>query len=150
MKKYQFSIPDDKIVDYIISELKDEGEAFIMHCGKVLEFQYESATNQVDLYYDAELQRTFSHESEIEEFFKELEDAEQNKLPSTSWIIQFYDKDGDRVDEIHFNDEAQAREAFSLYDEPASAKMYSYIDLIERNWCNHSESIIDTLEFGEE
>ena len=75
MKKYSFTIPDDKIVDYIIRELKDEGEAFIMHCGKVLEFQYESATNQVDLYYDAELQRTFCHESEIEEFFKELEDA---------------------------------------------------------------------------
>lgn len=70
-------------------------------------------------------------------------------LDRYSWIIQFYDKDGDRVDEIHFNDEAQARNAFALYDEPASAELYSYVDLIKRDWYMRSEEIINTLEFGE-
>ena len=80
MGQFAFIVPDDKVVGYIIQNLKREGEAYIMHCGKVLEFVYDSATKEVEFSIDCVFQRTLQHDWEIEELIKELEEQANNKL----------------------------------------------------------------------
>lgn len=149
-KKFQFVIPNDKIVDYIIGELKEEGEAYIMHCGKVLEFQYESATDQVDLYIDTDLHCTFDHMSEIKDFIEEMEEREENKLPKVSWIVEFYGHDGELSEEYHFSGKLEAIKFFDSFKDPkCSADIYSAVKLIECTWekSEHTDKAIATITF---
>lgn len=146
-KKFQFVIPNDKLVDYIINELKEEGEAYIMHGGKVLEFQYESATDQVDLYIDTDLHCTFDHVSEIKDFIEEMEEREENKLPKVSWIVEFYRHDGELSEEYHFSGKLEAEKFLRSFDDPANGELYNAILLIEREWKTNNEIVIATIEF---
>lgn len=149
MGQFAFIVPDDKVVGYIIQNLKREGEAYIMHCGKVLEFVYDSATKEVEFSIDCVFQRTLQHDWEIEELIKELEEQANNKLSDESWIIEFIDRDNKLVEEQHYSSKAAAFEAFGHFRSPENGELYSRIDLIECNWVRRSEIILQNILFPE-
>ena len=68
-------------------------------------------------------------------------------MPTISYRLCFYHKDGTPTEEQCHNDAHAAWEAFRLFAEPDSFEMYTRIDLTEVNWEEHQDYPLAALEF---
>ena len=76
-----------------------------------------------------------------------MKNALKQELPTTTYELTFYDREGEVESIRQHTNEADARDALELFREPDSAELYSRITLTSYDWGTGTEQTLKTLEF---
>ena len=76
-----------------------------------------------------------------------MRNALNQELPTTTYELTFYDREGEVESIQEYTNEADAREAMDLFREPDSAELYSRIVLTAYDWGTGTEYTLKTLLF---
>ena len=71
-------------------------------------------------------------------------------LVAKSWMVRIVRRDGKPDEEQYCADEQEARQLMGNLDEPDNAEMYRSVALVCIDWCEHTEKVLDTIEYKEE
>ena len=69
------------------------------------------------------------------------------ELVANSWMVRIARRDGKPDEEFYFADEREARSLMDDLNDPDNADMYRSISLIRVDWHEHTEQVLDTIEF---
>ena len=76
-----------------------------------------------------------------------MKNAQNTELPTTTYELAFYDREGNEESVQQHTNEADARAAMELFNEPDSAELYSRITLSAYDWATGNERTLKTLTF---
>lgn len=76
-----------------------------------------------------------------------MKNARITALPTITFEITFFDLEGNEESVQQHTNEADARAALELFNEPDSAELYSRITLSSFNWSTGTERTMKTLTF---
>jgi hypothetical protein len=76
-----------------------------------------------------------------------MRNALNQELPTTTYELTFYDREGEVESIQEHTNEADARETMDLFREPDSAELYSRITLTAYDWTTGTETTLKTLVF---
>ena len=76
-----------------------------------------------------------------------MKTALNQELPTTTYELTFYDREGYEESVQQHTNEADARAALELFKEPESAELYSRITLVAYDWTSGTETTLKTLTF---
>ena len=65
-------------------------------------------------------------------------------------MVRIVRRDGKPDEEQYCADEQEARQLMGNLDEPDNAEMYRRVALVCIDWCEHTEKVLDTIEYKEE
>ena len=71
-------------------------------------------------------------------------------LVAKSWMVRIVRRDGKPDEEQYCADEQEARQLMGHLDEPDNAEMYRSVALVCIDWREHTEQVLDTIEYKEE
>jgi len=71
-------------------------------------------------------------------------------LVAKSWMVRIVQRDGKPDEEQYCADEQEARQLMGNLDEPDNAEMYRRVALVCIDWREHTEKVLDTIEYKEE
>ena len=69
------------------------------------------------------------------------------ELVANSWMVRIAQRDGKPDEELYCSDEQNARGLMDDLNDPDNADMYRSISLIRVDWHEHTEQVLDTIEF---
>ena len=76
-----------------------------------------------------------------------MKNALNPELPTTTYELNFYNREGKVESVQEYTNEANARAAMDLFREPDSAELYSRITLTAYDWTTGTETTLKTLTF---
>ena len=71
-------------------------------------------------------------------------------LVPKSWMVRIMRRDSKPDEEQYCADEQEARQLMGNLDEPDNAEMYRRVALVCIDWREHTEKVLDTIEYKEE
>lgn len=71
-------------------------------------------------------------------------------LVAKSWMVRIVRRDGKPDEEQYCADEQKSRQLMGNLNEPDNAEMYRSVALVCIDWREHTEQVLDTIEFKEE
>lgn len=71
-------------------------------------------------------------------------------LVANSWMVRIVRRDGKPDEEQYCADEQESRQLMGNLNEPDNAEMYRSVALVCIDWREHTEQVLDTIEFKEE
>lgn len=71
-------------------------------------------------------------------------------LVAKSWMVRIVRRDGKPDEEQYCADEQESRQLMGNLNEPDNAEMYRSVALVCIDWREHTEQVLDTIEFKEE
>ena len=71
-------------------------------------------------------------------------------LVANSWMVRLRRRDGRPDEEQYCADEQESRQLMGNLNEPDNAEMYRSVALVCIDWREHTEQVLDTIEFKEE
>ena len=72
------------------------------------------------------------------------------ELVANSWMVRIVRRDGKLDEEQYCADEQEARQLMGLLNDPDNAEMYRSVALVCIDWREHTEQVLDTIEYKEE
>ena len=76
-----------------------------------------------------------------------MKNALNQELPSTTYELTFFDREGVEESIQQYTNEDDARAILDLFNEPDSAELYSHITLTAYSWDTGTERILKSLTF---
>ena len=71
-------------------------------------------------------------------------------LVANSWMVRIRRRDGRPDEEQYCADEQDARKLLDDLSDPDNAEMYRRVALVCIDWREHTEQVLDTIEYKEE
>lgn len=71
-------------------------------------------------------------------------------LVAKSWMVRIVRRDGNPDEKQYCADEQESRQLMGNLNEPDNAEMYRSVALVCIDWREHTEQVLDTIEFKEE
>lgn len=71
-------------------------------------------------------------------------------LVAKSWMVRIVRRDGKPDEEQYCADEQESRQLMGNLNEPDNAEMYRSVALVCIDWREHTEQVLDTIEYKEE
>jgi hypothetical protein len=69
------------------------------------------------------------------------------ELVANNWMVRIARRDGKPDEELYCPDEQDARNLMDDLNDPDNTDMYRSISLIRVDWYEHTEQVLDTIEF---